>query len=51
MPQLWEGYELIYIKQRKLIRRLQTGPYFQLKEFSFYKWQRETAGKSNFEVY
>jgi len=37
MPQLWEGYELIYIKQHKLIRPLQAGPYFQRKGSSFYK--------------
>jgi hypothetical protein len=35
MPELWEGYELIHIKQHKLIRRLQTGPYFQRKNLLF----------------
>ena len=34
-PQLWEGYELIYIKQHKPVRRLQTGPYFQWKNLPF----------------
>jgi len=39
MPQLWEGSEPVYVKQHKLIIRLQTELYFQLKESSFCKWR------------